>query len=437
MPDLAIRVENLCKQYTIAAAGLRHDTLRDQLAHGLRSLISLNGQRSAIPGLRSTVGGQPSPQGDTLWALKDVSFEVNQGEVVGIIGRNGAGKSTLLKVLSRITTPSSGYVEMRGRVGSLLEVGTGFDRELTGRENVYLNGAILGMRKAEIDRKFDEIVEFSGVERFIDTPVKRYSSGMFVRLAFAVAAHLDPAILIVDEVLSVGDAAFQRKCIGKMGEVAKTGRTVLFVSHDMTAVANLCTRAMLLEHGRVSYCGAPMEVVPFYLQNIQPFTARGERTLEPASGLPFTVKAVRTCDDQLHATGVFPRSSPIFVLIEGEVHDMQGESGECLIAVDVKTTGDMMLFRTHNIEQLEAGGIRRRGGPFVLRCVIPADLFPAGTYRLGLFTAIAGGRALEYMYPVLEFDIVQDRLMVNHYTTIEGVLTPQCDWSNLTPVASQ
>ena len=195
-----------------------------------------------------------SQNGDAshIWALKDVSFEVERGQVIGIIGGNGAGKSTLLKILSRITEPTLGAAEIRGRVGSLLEVGTGFDRELTGRENVFLNGAILGMRKAEIERKFDEIVEFSGVGKFIDTPVKRYSSGMYVRLAFAVAAHLEPEILIVDEVLAVGDAEFQRKCLGKMGTIAQEGRTILFVSHSMSAVLRLCSHAVLLKGGDCS-----------------------------------------------------------------------------------------------------------------------------------------------------------------------------------------
>jgi lipopolysaccharide transport system ATP-binding protein len=265
MPDLAIRVENLSKQYTIAAGRIRHDTLRDQLAHGLRSLFNLNGHRSAVPGLRSTVSGQRSPLGDTFWALKDVSFEMKQGEALGIIGRNGAGKSTLLKILSRITVPTSGRAELHGRVGSLLEVGTGFDWELTGRENIYLSGATLGMRKVEIDRKFDEIVEFSGVERFIDTPVKRYSSGMFVRLAFAVAAHLEPEILIVDEVLAVGDAAFQKKCLGKMGEVTQYGRTVLFVSHNLGAVSQICASSIILEDGRLFAQGPSKKMVTEYL----------------------------------------------------------------------------------------------------------------------------------------------------------------------------
>ena len=201
----------------------------------------------------------------SIWALKDVSFDINRGEVVGIIGRNGAGKSTLLKILSEITEPTEGRVEIHGRVGSLLEVGTGFHPELTGRENVYLNGAILGMKRAEIERKFDEIVAFAEVEKFIDTPVKHYSSGMYLRLAFAVAAHLEPEILIVDEVLAVGDAAFQKKCLGKMAGVAKEGRTVLFVSHNMPAITRLCERAILLDEGRLLQDGVSHQVVKAYL----------------------------------------------------------------------------------------------------------------------------------------------------------------------------
>ena len=212
---------------------------------------------------------------DEFWALKDVSFEVQPGEVIGIIGRNGAGKSTLLKVLSRITEPSEGWIEMRGRVGSLLEVGTGFHPELTGRENIYLNGAILGMSRREIARKFDEITAFAEIEKFLDTPVKRYSSGMFVRLAFAVASHLEPEILIVDEVLAVGDAAFQKKCLGKMDQVSRTGRTVLFVSHNMAAIKSLCHRAILFDAGRVDHDGCVDDAVNRYLLSCSPPSRAG------------------------------------------------------------------------------------------------------------------------------------------------------------------
>lgn len=259
MGDIVILVENLSKQYRIGAAKYRHDTLRDHLMDGLKSLLRRDARRS-------TPNAQVSASTNTMiWALKDVSFEVKRGEVLGLIGRNGAGKSTLLKILSRITEPTAGRAEIHGRVGSLLEVGTGFDRELTGRENIYLSGAILGMRKAEIDRKFDEIVVFSEVEKFIDTPVKRYSSGMYVRLAFAVAAHMEPEVLLVDEVLAVGDAAFQKKCLGKMDAVTREGRTVLFVSHNMAAVSRICARALWIDQGQAKYLASPDEVVSAYL----------------------------------------------------------------------------------------------------------------------------------------------------------------------------
>jgi lipopolysaccharide transport system ATP-binding protein len=247
-----IKVENLSKRYQIGARPESYPTLREALTGMLKA-----------PFKRLRTGGRGAHE--TKWALTDVGFEVEPGEVIGIIGRNGAGKSTLLKVLSRITEPTTGRVELYGRVGSLLEVGTGFHPELTGRENVYLNGSIIGMSRREIGRKFDEIVAFAEVDQYIDTPVKRYSSGMQVRLAFAVAAHLEPEILVVDEVLAVGDAAFQRKCLGKMGDVAKQGRTVLFVSHDLAAVGQLCERVMLLTDGRLSLNGEPATVIDAYL----------------------------------------------------------------------------------------------------------------------------------------------------------------------------
>jgi lipopolysaccharide transport system ATP-binding protein len=244
----------LSKRYEIGVARSRHDTLRDQIAAGFKTLFRMNGHKSS------------SRVHNTFWALRNVSFEVKRGDVVGIIGKNGAGKSTLLKILSRITEPTEGRAEIYGRLSSLLEVGTGFHRELTGRENIYLNGAILGMRKAEIDRKFDDIVSFADIEKFIDTPVKHYSSGMYVRLAFAVAAHLEPEILVIDEVLAVGDVGFQQKCLGKMGEVASQGRTVLFVSHNMAAVENLCTRAFMLQEGQLVFGGSTKETISHYLR---------------------------------------------------------------------------------------------------------------------------------------------------------------------------
>jgi len=266
MSDVAIRVENLGKRYRIGQRepyrALR-DVVTDAMYTPFRRLASFS-QWSSMDGY------DRRPKTDEwIWALKDVSFDVKRGEVVGIIGRNGAGKSTMLKILSRITKPTEGYAEIHGRVCSLLEVGTGFHRELSGRENIYLNGAILGMTRREIDMKFDEIVDFSGVEKFIDTPVKRYSSGMYVRLAFAVAAHVEPEILIVDEVLAVGDAAFQKKCLGKMQKVAGEGRTVLFVSHSMPAISALCPNSVLLKKGSIACSGQTSGVIKAYLKEME------------------------------------------------------------------------------------------------------------------------------------------------------------------------
>ncbi|MGH7146333.1 MAG: ABC transporter ATP-binding protein [Nitrospiraceae bacterium] len=259
MGEIAIRVEGLNKRYRIGVKREPYPTL----SAALGGLVTTTVRKIGAPFHPN--GAHAKDNDDTIWALKDVSFEIQRGEVLGIIGSNGAGKSTLLKILSRITVPTSGRAELHGRVGSLLEVGTGFDWELTGRENIYLNGAILGMRKAEIDRKFDEIVDFSGVEKFIDTPVKRYSSGMYVRLAFAVAAHLEPEILIVDEVLAVGDAAFQKKCLGKMGEVVRCGRTILFVTHNLGAITQICPSSIVLEDGRIAAQGPSKDMVAWYL----------------------------------------------------------------------------------------------------------------------------------------------------------------------------
>ncbi len=260
--DIAIRVDGLSKQYRIGLRPEKYKTMRDTLAHGFGRLMKPKAARA---------------QNDTFWAVSDLSFEIKCGEVVGVIGRNGAGKSTLLKLLARITEPTRGYADMRGRIGALLEVGTGFHHELTGRENIFLNGAILGMHRADIERKFDEIVEFSEVGKFIDTPVKRYSSGMHLRLAFSVAAHLEPEILLVDEILAVGDTAFQKKCIGKMENVASQGRTVLFVSHNLAAIKELCQTSLVLSNGKLVYRGSVNEGLAHYSETVA--TAVADETL--------------------------------------------------------------------------------------------------------------------------------------------------------------
>lgn len=279
MTKPAIQVEGLWKEYVVGSAQQRHSTFYDMLGHSLKA-----------PFNRMRRLGGDIDEANHFWALRDINFEVQPGEVVGVIGRNGAGKSTLLKVLSRITAPTRGKIHVRGRLTSLLEVGTGFHPELSGRENVFLNGAILGMSRAEVTRKFDEIVAFSEVEKFIDTPVKRYSSGMYVRLAFSVAAHLQTDVLIVDEVLAVGDAVFQRRCLGRMGEVARDGRAVLFVSHNVAAVNELCSRAILLHGGEVVSDGPTAEVVnEFDKKNVQWMESRSGQSLQERS---LTIKRV-------------------------------------------------------------------------------------------------------------------------------------------------
>jgi len=279
MSDVAIRVEGLSKRYRIGqyvgGGAYQYRALRDVLTDAMHAPF----RRLRIKGKQQPVGSNPTadshePSTNFIWALKDVSFEVKQGEVVGIIGRNGAGKTTLLKILSRITEPTQGRAKIKGRIGSLLEVGTGFHPELTGQENVYLSGAILGMTRKEIDRKFDQIVDFSGIEKFINTPVKRYSSGMWVRLGFAVAAHLEPEILLVDEVLAVGDIEFRKKCLGKMGDISREGRTVVLVSHNMPSIMDLCQRVILLDAGEVVKDGQVAEVVQYYLETAR--SAGGE-----------------------------------------------------------------------------------------------------------------------------------------------------------------
>lgn len=315
MTDIAIRAENLGKEFHIGHLQRRHKTFGEIATEAFLSPVRRMGKL-----IRGHASGAADLD-DAVWALRDIGFEIKHGEVVGVIGRNGAGKSTLLKILSRITEPTTGFAQLHGRVGCLLEVGTGFHQELTGRENIYLNGAILGMRKAEIDRKFDEIVAFAETDRFLDTPVKYYSSGMQTRLGFAVAAHLDPEILIVDEVLAVGDANFQKKCLSKMHDVSREGRTVVFVSHNMASVSRLCPRAILLDQGRVLRDGPVHEVVSAYLDSGSSFTA--EREWEDPNQAPggeiARLRAVRIRDDKGNVQQSFDIRRPIMVEMEYEV----------------------------------------------------------------------------------------------------------------------
>lgn len=336
MSDVAIRVMGLGKEYQIGARASSHKTLRESLMQTLDRPFRWMRHCGESP-----VEVNPT---DKIWALKDVSFDVKQGEVVGVIGRNGAGKSTLLKILSRITEPTKGCAEIRGRVGGLLEVGTGFHSELTGRENIYLNGAILGMRRAEIARKFDEIVAFAEVEKFIDTPVKHYSSGMYMRLAFAVAAHLELEILLVDEVLAVGDAAFQKKCMGKMGEVRNEGRTVLFVSHNMAAIEALSSRCILLQSGNLIFDADTRSTVAHYFQSIVEQKSVPVRDWKERAGTgEARIVKFSTFAQSNVPAHVFRPGEPIKILIGIEFQ----EALVADVAVVIETATERALFSSH------------------------------------------------------------------------------------------
>jgi lipopolysaccharide transport system ATP-binding protein len=396
MSDIAIRIEHLYKRYEIGAVRQRYTTLCDQLSDGLKGLLGRNGHRRSSENI--------------IWALKDVSFEVKQGEIVGIIGRNGAGKSSLLKILTRITEPTAGRAEIYGRVGSLLEVGTGFHPELTGRENIYLNGAILGMRKAEIDYKFDEIVAFAEVEKFIDTPVKRYSSGMYVRLAFAVAAHLEPEILLVDEVLAVGDVAFQNKCLGRMGDVARGGRTVLFVSHNMAAMASLTHRSVWLEGGEIRAIGSTQEVLESYLNSMESdsqsvgfvsLTARPR----PENGIVAPraqLEWVGTRDREGNQRNIFAEGAPIVIELGFKVHN---KSRNLEFGIGVKSLQhkeDLFLVPSPIYEPFLPEG------RYCVRMSVDPNYLKVGSYTLVL-KMFADGVRQETMGDTLQFRIIEDK----------------------------
>jgi lipopolysaccharide transport system ATP-binding protein len=372
MSDIAIKVENIGKEYRIGAPVMQYRTLRDSLSNFFKHPF------------RKSERGSEEFSGK-IWALKDVSFEVKQGQVLGVIGRNGAGKSTLLKILSRVTDPTTGYAEIRGRVGSLLEVGTGFHPELTGRENIYLNGAILGMKSSEIDRKFDEIVAFSEVEKFIDTPVKRFSSGMYLRLAFAVAAHLEPEILVVDEVLAVGDAEFQRKCLGKMNDVAQEGRTVLFVSHNMSAILRLTEESLVLDHGRLILRAPSTQAVDYYLSS--GFSQEGERIWTadeiPASAYPFRPVCVRVLNENGITSDTIRSVESIKIDIEYEIEKPINGLRVGIYLLSTRGEFIMTSFDTDNSETYENYTIRPQGR-YHSRCVIPPNFLNEGRFVIGV-----------------------------------------------------
>ncbi len=424
-----VEVENLSKLYrlgSIGASSLRESLERLRGRKRNSPTPANNGHN--LPGNDQRAGPEPN----TFWALKDVSFSVNPGQVVGVVGRNGAGKSTLLKILSRITEPTAGRAVLRGRIVSLLEVGTGFHPELSGRDNIFLNGAILGMRRAEIAAKFDDIVEFSEVGKFIDTPVKRYSSGMYVRLAFAVAAHLDPEILLIDEVLAVGDAAFQKKCLGKMGEVAaEQGRTVFFVSHNMGAVRTLCDDAILIEGGRLTHRGKPEEVIGRYLSSSLPGENAGEGQIfwnDNQPGAPRTedlaLRSIRLLNNRGIPQGMFEADKPITVEIGYEV--LQRMRGARFSVWLMTQEGELAFTATDHQFQPES----QNPGHYRTSCHIPGGLLNRRGYIVAVQCDIPGER---YILPQREYLTFTVSGMGNQSSTFPepwpGVLCPKIEWT--------
>ncbi len=422
MSDIAIQVKGVGKMYRIGGKQERYkrftETMMDALIAPIRRLRRI---------------GQPIPAAETIWALKDISFEVKQGEVVGIIGRNGAGKSTLLKVLSRITEPTEGGVDLYGRVGSLLEVGTGFHPELTGRENVYLYGAILGMKRAEIVRKFDEIVAFAGVEKFIDTPMKRYSSGMQVRLAFSVAAHLEAEMLLVDEVLAVGDAGFQKKCLGKMESVANTGRTVLFVSHNMAAVERMCQRGILLENGQIVMDAPVQKVTNAYLQS--GMKQSGERIWSNPNRAPgddvVRLRAVRVLNVENQVTTEFKVTEAFCIEIEFQVLKPDYLLDAGLYLYDESGT---LVFMTSDFQDMTWHNRSRPVGLHRSICHVPGNLLNEGSISVtaGIATNPHTARATEPN--AITFRLIDDMELGGargHYVRVwpGGAVRPLFRWT--------
>lgn len=423
MSDTVIKVENLSKSYTIRhQSNERYDALRDVLANGAKSL----GSRL----LRTANSHQPPATSEEFWALNDVSFEVKQGERVGIIGRNGAGKSTMLKILSRITEPTKGRIRIKGRVASLLEVGTGFHPELTGRENIYLNGAILGMTREEIRRKFDEIVDFAEVEKFLDTAVKRYSSGMYVRLAFGVAAHLDMEIMIVDEVLAVGDVTFQKKCLDKMGEVSRGGRTILFVSHNMPAVRNLCDRGILLNRGTIIQDGKVTEVVPAYLSSTsnlhssQQIWSKKERPGNEA----FKLNSVKLKDMLGKEIQSLDISQDILIEIHYEVVEAGAQVRFTLVLIDSEGN---YVFSSLSNQDIEFHEKSLESGQYVSTCQIYGHLLSPGQYSVLIAGYTSHWHDKFMVEQAISFEAADDGILKGDYNRMYvGIVRPKLKWES-------
>ncbi len=412
MSDVAVSVRGLAKSYSIAKNAVQHSTIGEALVHKLKNPL-VKAER------------------ETFWALNDVSFDIQKGDVVGIIGRNGAGKSTLLKILSRITEPTRGRIDLYGRVGSLLEVGTGFHPELTGRENVYLNGAILGMKKSEIARQFDAIVEFSGTEKFLDTPVKRYSSGMYVRLAFAVAAHLNPEILIVDEVLAVGDMEFQKKCLGKMQDVADSGRTVLFVSHNMTAVQALCNRAVLLQNGTVKLDGDINSAIELYRASgsttgVETMPGQYDLTNRKNKHLPETliIRRATIRDASGNITNSIPMGEAMTVTIDVEgFSDYRG----AMLGIKILDHNEHWLVGLNTeMKRPEVAGPRETKEQVTLS--VSSVPFVPGKYWLEIDVDQKSTRTLDGVERMVQFDVTEADVYGTGYQVQLGSVYLNADW---------
>lgn len=427
MPDIVIQVENLSKQYRLGQIGT--GTIRDDfnrfwarvrgkedptLKIGQTNTLNTTSSSQVPSGAKVGVEKQ---QPEYIWALKDINFSVHQGEVLGIIGKNGAGKSTLLKILSKVTAPTTGAIKVKGRIASLLEVGTGFHPELTGRENIFLNGAILGMTKAEIRGKFDEIVDFSGVANYVDTPVKRYSSGMYVRLAFAVAAHLEPEILVVDEVLAVGDAEFQKKALGKMQDVSKTdGRTVLFVSHNMTAIKSLCKNAILLKDGRIEDMGNANTMVDKYMKiNAQHHNRNVNyaNITEARGNENIRIKNINITPDDITIENE--------IVLHFEFWNTSDEKN-IKIAFDLVNIQEQIVFGSATDISVDDGEIG------ITNCHIPANLLNDDTYSIHLFFFTEGMRSLFLQKDIVSFEVKDINRDYAYYGKVNGVIRPVLKW---------
>lgn len=416
MKQPLIEVNDIWKKYKVGAS-LPYFTLRDNVSGFMKNPLQFIKHEDSSTG---------ELKQNEFWALKKLTFNIYEGEIVGIIGKNGAGKSTILKILSRITPPTKGEVKIRGKIASLLEVGTGFQQELTGRENIYLNGAILGMKQSDIKQKFDEIVEFAEIKKFLDTPVKHYSTGMYMRLAFSIAAHLDPDILIVDEVLAVGDISFQQKCIGKMGDVAQKGKTVLFVSHNLDAVKRLCNKTMLMDKGTLLEFDETAKVISKYVDSYKQGKTQTKFQAQKNKKIDFQVNKAVIKNKENEACAAFNLLEDIYLEIEYEVKkDLQGSN----IEIEILKNGDSFL-RSYDIDVDVKSFQLRKKGKYIVKIPIPSKTFPIGEYQINIKTSIPSlNKKIDEQNEVLAFSIMptSDNLGYKSYHH-DAILVSNLPW---------